>query len=77
MEKRNEILNDIRVAINTYKNLVCEYNTVVENKSSIWEELMHRNSQIALFKRKIKRQKRNIKMLHRELSEFDSTITNK
>ena len=72
-DRRNEIIGQIRVAIEDYKSLVHQYNIVIVDKCSAWTEDIHRCTQINKLKRKIKLLKNDIKMLHRELSEFDSS----
>ena len=72
-DRRNDILNQIRLIIEDYNRLVYQYNIVVEDKRSVWTEAIYRKAQIDKISRKIKFLKNDIKMLHRELSEFDSS----
>lgn len=70
---RIEIINYIQVALDDYKRLVSHYNSIVNDKTAVYDfdGKIHRNMQIDKFKRKLKLMKHDIKDLHRALSEFD------
>lgn len=68
--RRNELINYVRLTLADYNNTRALYNTIAADKAGqVYEDRQHRLNKLA---RNLKLMKQEVKQLYRQISEIDN-----